>query len=241
MMPRQARSHDNYVRIAEYLLSLGYNLVLAGYCQGTALYNTIYVKDPGIARFLLEHGADPNAPSYIGDEYGLGRTALDAAGEDGDLIPDPNCVALAKILLRWGALPKPPGETWGQDYWNEWIDEQKAKGQWDQGIEATMTKYDAALVHSALHLLFFHTAMLAREGGDIHLRDAMSRNLLQIVLEDAKPEYSDHFQDNLQEMALMLLCGLKLRLSAPELEQAKRTCAGKGYQETLAALESVSP
>ena len=60
------RNHDAYIKIAKYLLSQGCHMDLAGYDGRTALYETFYCDDLEIARFLLDNGADPNAPSYIG-------------------------------------------------------------------------------------------------------------------------------------------------------------------------------
>ena len=56
-------------------------------------------------------------------------------------------------------------------------------------------------------------------------------------MENPKPKY---FQSDLAEMALMLICGLKLKLTDAEIEQAKAVCREKGYSEALDAIESVS-
>ena len=69
------------------------------------------------------------------------------------------------------------------------------------------------------------------------------RNLLQITLDDAELTEKDRkdFKEDLAEMALMLLCGLKLKLSKEEIEQAKATCWKKGYTEALDAITSAAP
>ena len=249
------RNYDKYIKIAKYLLSLGYNINLAGYSESTPLYNTKYGQYLRIARFLLENGADPNEPSYIGDEYGLGKMVLEAvwdsihdnewdstydyAKENEDL------GKLAKILLSWGALPIPRDEKYGEDELDYWIEKRKEKGDWDTSHCENLNKFDKALVNCARGLWFYKLALLAQNGGNIDLRDGLGRNLLQIALDDAHPDKPDSkermasFLDNLVEMTLMLLCGLKLQLSEDELERAKQTCRDKGYAGVLEAIESV--
>ncbi len=65
-----------------------------------------------VARFLLAHGADPNAGFLWGATYAF--TALTGAfgeGEDGiNQLPHPHSVALAKLLLESGADPN-DGQT----------------------------------------------------------------------------------------------------------------------------------
>ena len=84
-------------------------------------------------------------------------------------------------------------------------------------------------------------ALIVQSGGNVNVRDLRGRNLLQLVLEEAEIHDSTQkcFQENLAEMALMLLCGLKLKLSDAESEQAKETCRARGYQEALDAISSV--
>ena len=128
---------------------------------------------------------------------------------------------------------------------DEWIVQQETKGLWDQSLCQKMGKYDAALVHCVRHLCFCHLALLAQGGGNRNLRDEQGRNLLQIALEDACPQIPESLKgftnaDNeLMELTLLLLCGLKLQLSKAEMKQAKQTCRCKGYSEVLAAIESV--
>ena len=88
----------------------------------------------------------------------------------------------------------------------------------------------------------YDIALVAQSGGNINLWDDMGRNLLQIALDEAQPDpkiSAEYFQNHLMEMSLMLLCGLKLRLSDKEMEQAKQTCRRKGYARALEAIESV--
>ena len=237
--------HENLYKIAQYLLSLGYNLNLAGHCDSTPLFNTIYIKCPDVARFLLDNGADPNAPSFIGDEYPLGETVLSAAWEDIEFSEEPRCLELPRILLLNGALPVPKGDTVDENYIGDWIEEQKEKGLWDDGLVESMTQFDAALVHAARRLLFWRVALFVQSGANIDLRDKRGRNLLQVVLEDARPNSQtpkeiEYFKNNITEMSLMMLCGLKLKLSDAEIEQAKRTCKTKGYTETIEAISSIA-
>jgi hypothetical protein len=85
--------------------------------------------------------------------------------------------------------------------------------------------------------------LLSQSGGNKNLRDDLGRNLLQIALEDAKPDAKmsiETLKDQLAEMTLMLLCGLKLQLSETELDKAKQTCRLKGYSRALEAIEAVT-
>ncbi len=239
------RNHDKYIRIASYLLSLGYNIDIAGYgeCSSTALHETNFLEDMDIVTFLLDHGADPNVPSSIGFEGPYGETALAPAWLDADLFPESKNRELARILLRRGALPVTRDET--MDDLDEWIDQQKSKGLWDQNLCQRMGKFDAGLVLCARNMFFCHLVLLAQGGGNRDLRDERGRNLLQIALEDACPKIPDSLKGfinadgELMEMTLMLLCGLKLKLSKGEMKKAKQICRRKGYSEALAAIESV--
>ena len=238
---RDNRNHDNYIRIAEYLLSLGYNINITGYCECTALYHANFVDDLDIARFLLDNGADPNAPSYIGDEHSLGMTPLSKAWMDRDFYPESKCGELAEILLRRGGLPVPKDERYEGDL-NKWIEKLLEDGEWDSSNCENMSMIDKAIIHSARGLWFYKLVLLSQSGGNINLRDNLGRNLLQIALDEAQPNPKlgvDLFQERLMEMSLMLLCGLKLHLSDEEMEQAKQTCRRKGYAKALEAIESV--
>ena len=234
---RNNHNYDNYIKIANYLFSLGYNINIAGYgCDDyTTLLNLKYIHDLRIARFLLDNGADPNMPSCHG------VATLDEIWIEHDIYPASTSLnEISKILLIHGALPVTKDEKMDENELDEWIEKQVASGCWDKRLCGTMTKLDAALVHSALYLLFYDLARLAQSGGNINQRDERGRNILQIVLEEAHPylnESISRFKDNLMEMTLMMLCGLKLKLSAAEVVYAKRTCKSKGYLEALEAIE----
>ena len=239
---RDNHNYDNYIKIANYLLSLGYNINIEGYNNYTALYPLKFIDDLRIARFLLDNGADPNMPSCIGDcAYGIGIATLHKIWIEHDIYPESTSLnEISKILLLHGALPVTKDEKMDENELDEWIEKQVASGCWDKRLCGTMTKLDAALVHSALYLLFYDLARLAQSGGNINQRDERGRNILQIVLEEAHPylnESISRFKDNLMEMTLMMLCGLKLKLSAAEVVYAKRTCKSKGYLEALEAIE----
>ena len=250
------RNYDKYIKIAKYLLSLGYNINLAGYCGSTPLFNTKYGQYLRIARFLLDNGADPNEPSFIGDEYGLGKVVLEKVWDSihGDYWVsideyyakvNERLRELAKILLSWGALPIYRDEKYGEDELDYWIEKRKEKGDWDTSHCENLNKFDKALVNCARGLWIYKLALLAQNGGNIDIRDGLGRNLLQIALEDAHPDKPDSeksmasFLDNFVEMTLMLLCGLKLQLNKVELEQAKQTCRNKGYADVLESIEAV--
>ena len=89
---------------------------------------------------------------------------------------------------------------------------------------------------------FYYMALIVQSGGDVNVRDHWKRNLLQIVFEDAEypPNDIKYLQADMTEMSLLLLCGLKLKLSEAEIEQAKETCRKKGYSEALDAIISVT-
>ena len=245
------RNYERYIRIAEYLLSLGYNINLAGYCNSTPLYSTKYGQYLRIASFLLEKGADPNEPSFIGDEYGLGAMVLEGVWDsmndndwyDSDYAKEnENLGKLAKILLCWGALPVPRNEKYDEEELDYWIEKRKEAGAWNTSHCEKLNKFDQALVNCARGLWFYKLALLAQNGGNINLKDELGRNLLQIALEDAQPASKENmasFQDNLMEMTLMLLCGLKLQLNEAEFEQARKICRDKGYAGVLEAIELV--
>ena len=246
------RNYGKYIRIAEYLISLGYNVNLAGYCDGTPLYSTKYGQYLRIARFLLENGADPNEPSFIGDEYGLGTMVLEGVWDsmhdepwDSEYVyakENENLGKLAKILLSWGALPVSRNEKYAEDELDYWIEKRKEAGDWNTSHCEKLNKFDKALVNCARGLWFYKMALLAQNGGNINLKDDLGRNLLLIALEDAQPASKENivsFQDNLMEMTMMLLCGLKLQLNEAEFEQAKQICRDNGYAGVLEAIELV--
>ncbi len=242
------RNYDGFVKIADYLLSRGYNPNLVGYCDATPLYLTKYHARLKVAQYLLDNGADPNIPSYIGDVGNpFGEAVLYGVWEEQYEYPefpelDSQYMELIKHLLLKGALPMPLGEKWGNEELGDWIEKQNMKEVWYRGHYGKMSKYDMALVHCARHLWLYDIALIAQSGGNINLRDKQERNLLQIALDEAQPRPKisvEIFQDNLMEMSLMLLCSLKLQLSYKEMEQAKQTCRRKGYARALEAIKSV--
>ena len=239
------KNRDKFIELAEYLLSLGYNINLAGYADSTCLDAVPHVEDMDIAEFLLAHGANPNLGSFIGDfpsRWHLGRTVLDHIWEDLICGEDPWCEKLSTFLLRHGALPVPEGEPLPEDELEKIKDYWKEQGQWDDSLCSGLSNADAALmIHCAQNFAFSDMALVAQNGGNVNVRDPRGRNLLQIVLEDAGPTESSHkyFQKDLAEMSLMLLCGLKLQLSEAEIERAKETCRAKNYTEALDAISSV--
>ena len=116
-------------------------------------------------------------------------------------------------------------------------------GEWDSSNCENMSIIDKAIIHSAHGLWLYHLVLLSQSGGNINLRDNLGRNLLQIALEDAQPNAQmgvETLQNQLVEMTLMLLCGLKLHLSDEEMELAKQTCGRKGYAKVLEAIKSVT-
>jgi len=236
------RNREKFMRIARYLLSLGYNVNISGYCSDTCLYDAPHVEDMEIVKFLLDNGADPNAGSYIGEDEPYGVTVLNHTWDDLDGWEEPWCEKLSLYLLRRGALPVPEGERLTEDDLDWRIEEMKEKNEWDDSLCAGLSKYDAALVNSAARPDFFRLARIARSGGNVQVKDAKGRNLLQIVLE----EYCDvapsdtRSQRELAELSLMLLCGLKLKLSETEIELAKETCRTRGFAEALEAISSVA-
>ena len=243
------RNYDNFVKVADYLLSRGYNPNLSGYSGATPLLLTKYHARLKVAQYLLDKGADPNIPSYIGDGGNtFGESVLYGVWEEQYEYPeypelDNQYKELIKLLLFNGALPTPLGEKWGKEEVDDWIEEQKIKGVWDVSHCSKMTKFDMALVHCARHLWRYDIALIAQSGGNVNLRDDLGRNLLQIALDEAQPDpkiHVDFFLDNLMEMSLILLCGLKLQLTDKETEQAKQTCRSKGYARALEAIEEVT-
>ncbi|MBQ6470719.1 MAG: hypothetical protein IJJ33_01930 [Victivallales bacterium] len=242
------RNYDRFVKVADYLLARGYNPNLGGYGDATPLYLTKYHARLKAAQYLLDHGADPNIPSYIGDGGNpFGEAVLYGVWEEQYEYPeypelDDQYKELIKLLLFRGALPIPLGKKWGNEELSDWIEEQKMKEVRNVNHCGKMTELDLALVHCAGHLWLYDIALVAQSGGNINLWDDMGRNLLQIALDEAQPDpkiSAEYFQNHLMEMSLMLLCGLKLRLSDKEMEQAKQTCRRKGYARALEAIESV--
>lgn len=237
------KSRARFVELAQYLLSLGYNIDLAGYGNSTCLDNAPHIEDMELIKFLLDNGADPNVGSFIGDGREiLGRTVLEHVWDDEIVDKDYDFTPLAKLLLSYGALTVPVGEKLDVNKLDKWINEMKAENHWDDSLCSGLSKLDSALINGAKFLYFHLVALIARNGGNIGVRDTRGRNLLQIVIEEAEPEKKSpkHYQDDLAEMVLMLLCGLKLKLSKEEVEQAKATCRKKGYTEALDAISSVT-
>lgn len=226
---------DDYVQIADYLLSQGYNPNLAGYEACTALYATVYHPYLDIADFLLARGADPNAPSYLGDEWSTtGETVLAKVWLEKSIYPESDYGKLARLLLRHGALPVTPDDRLDEEGWLHEQSTENPEGQ-------KPVPYQDALLHSVRSLDFFGLVRLVNAGCDREFRDGRGRNLLQIVLEEvsvgtAKAKF---LQKLLEEMCLLLLCGLGLNLSSEELEKARRTCAERGYVEALQELDWV--
>ena len=239
------KNHDKFIKLAQYLLSLGYNINLAGYAESTCLDDAPHIEDLEIVKFLLDNGADPNVGSFLGDfpsRWILGRTVLEHTWDDLICEADPWCEKLSTFLLQHGALPVPENEPLPKDELKNLIEDWKAKDQWDGPLVAGLSDADATLIHCAKHLFFYQMALIAQNGGNVNVQDSRGRNLLKIVLEDAKPTKSSpkYFQKDLSEMALMLICGLKLKLPDAEIEQAKAVCRERGYSEALDAIESVS-
>ena len=239
------KKRDRFIELAQYLLSLGYNINLAGYAESTCLDFAPHIEDLEIVKFLLAHGANPNSGSFIGDypsPWILGRTVLGHTWDDLACEANSWQEILSTFLLRHGALPIPEGEPFPEGQLQKLIGDWKAKDQWDDSLVAGLSDADAALIHCAKYLFFYQVALIAQNGGNIDVRDSRGRNLLQIVLEDAGPIKSSpkYYQKDWAEMALMLLCGLKLKLSDAEIERAKETCRVRGYTEALDAITSVA-
>ena len=238
------KNRDNFIELAQYLLSLGYNINISGYAESTCLDHAPHIEDLEIVKFLLTHGANPNLGSFIGDYpscWILGRTVLAHTWDDLACESNSWQEKLSTFLLRHGALPVPEGEPLPDGELKKLSEAWKAKGQWDDSLVVGLSDADAALIHCAKHIFFYQIALIAQNGGNADVRDPRGRNLLQIMLEDAGPTESNpkYFQVNLAEMALMLLCGLKLKLSDAEIERAKEICRSKGYTEALDAISSV--
>ena len=117
-------NYGNYIKIAKYLLSLGYNINIEGYDECTALFHLKYIDDLRIAKFLLENGADPNMPSYFGDiAYGIGESTLHEIWIEHDIYPEStSLVEISRILLLHGALPVTKDEKMDEDELDEWIE-----------------------------------------------------------------------------------------------------------------------
>ena len=243
-LPPDNGNHDNFIKIAQYLLSLGYNINLAGYDAGTCLNDAPHI-DMEIVKFLLDNGADPNVGSHIGDNGGeiLGRTVLAHVWDDEIAHKEENFDDLERLLLSYGALPIPAGQRITPDELDDWIKEEREKKQWDDSICLGSSNFNDALLNCAGNMNFYYMALIAQSGGDVNVRDARGRSLLQITLDEAEltERNKSYFQIHLAEMALMLLCGLKLKLSAEEIEWTKATCREKGYTEALDAITSVVP
>ena len=236
-------SRKKFIELAQYLLSLGYNINLAGYGNSTCLDFAPHIEDMELIKFLLDNGADPNIGSDIGDGWEvLGRTVLQHVWEDEVINKDCDFTPLARLLLSYGALTVPVGEKLDENELDKWINEMKAEKHWDDSLCSGLSKLDSALINGAKFLYFYRVALIARNGGNIGVRDTHGQNLLQIVLEDAEPEKLNpqNYQNDLTEIILTLLCGLKLKLSKEEIEQAKATCRAKGYTEALEAIASVT-
>ena len=244
-LKKALESRNKFIEIAQYLLALGYNINLAAYGGETCLGNALYVGDLSIVKFLLDNGADPNIGSYIGEEGSkrLGDTALGLTWGDYCTCDEgEDHYELELLLLKYGALPVVAGVRITSDELDDWIEELKGKNLWDDSICIGSSKFDDALLNCAENMSFYYMAQIAQSGGNVNVRDAQGRNLLQIVLEEAEltEKNRKYFKMDLAEMALMLLCGLKLKLSAVEIEQAKATCREKGYTEALDAIISVT-
>ena len=225
-------SRSKFIEIVQYLLSLGYNINLTGHGGSTCLGNASFIRDLDIIKFLLDNGADPNIGSYIGEEgpWNLGESALEIVwGDYCTLDPGENYYDLELMLLKYGALPVCNGEKLSMEKAIEWLEAYTEIGA-------------PSVFECAKGLFFYHLALLIQCGAGVNARDEKGRNLLQIALEDASRGGGDvrGFRNDLAEMALMLLCGLKLKLSAEEIEQAKATCREKGYTEALDAITSVT-
>ena len=230
-----------FIEFARYLLSLGYNIDISGYCTLTCLGYATLVDDLAIVKFLLDSGADPNVGSFIGDAGNVWGTTVLARAWDMGAFGDWNFTELSNLLLRYGALPVTKEEQPKGGELNTRVEKLKAEGRWNSTHCAGLSELDSMLVNCARNVFFYYVALIAQNGGNIDVRDSLGRNLLQIMLEDAGPTESNpkYFQENLAEMALMLLCGLKLKLSDAEIEQAKETCRSKGHTEALDAISSV--
>ena len=234
------RTKERLVEIARYLLSLGYNFNIAGYGGTTCMYDAIHSKDIDIVKFILDNGADPNV-SLCNWSDGAG-TALEHVWHDGSIYEDQDYHMLSLLLLRYGALPVPKGIPFGAKMPYEWFETSELLDIWNEIIAERKSNFDVQLIADAKRMCFYHVALIATNGGNVNVRDALGRNLLQIVLEEAEltENKRKYFKMDLAEMALMLLCGLKLKLSAAEIEQAKATCREKGYAEALDAIASVT-
>ena len=228
-----------FIELAQYLLSLGYNINISGYCGSTCLDDATLVDDLEIVKFLLDSGADPNVGSFIGDAGNIWGTTVLARAWDMGAFRDWDFTDLSNLLLRYGALPVTGEERPEGHELDEWIEKLKDEDRWDDSLVAGLSAADAALIHCAKYLFFYQMALIAQNGGNIDVRDSRGRNLLRIVLEDAGPLKAKYYQKDLAEMALMLLCGLKLKLPDAEIERAKETCRVRGYAEALEAISSV--
>ena len=231
-----------FIELAQYLLSLGYNINISGYCGSTCLDDATLVDDLEIVKFLLDSGADPNIGSFIGDAGNIWGTTVLARAWDMGAFGDWVFTDLSNLLLRYGALPVTGEERPGEDELNTWIEKLKDEDRWDSTRCAGLSELDSMLVNCARNVFFYYMALIARHGGNIGVRDPLGRNLLQIMLEDAENTKfaPETFQEILAEMALMLLCGLKLKLSDAEIERAKETCRVRGYTEALDVITSVA-
>ena len=236
-------SRNKYIKIAQYLLSLGCNINLAGYSGTRCLGSALYIEDLSIIKFLLDNGADPNIGSYVVGEgsWEEQESALEIVWGDYCALEGEDYYNLELLLLKYGALPVVAGRRVTPDEVDDWIKLQKEKDRWDDSVCLGLSKFDAALVNCAENMDFYYMALIAQSGGDVNLRDAKGRNLLQITFDEAEltERNRKYFKIDLAEMSLMLLCGLKLKLSAEEIEQAKATCREKGYTEALDAITSV--
>ena len=196
-----------------------------------SLGDALYIKDLNIIKFLLDNGADPNIGSYIGEEgpWNLGESSLEIVwGDYCTLDAGENYYDLELLLLKYGALPVCNGEKLSMEKAIEWLEEYTEIGA-------------PSVFECAKGLFFYHLALLIQCGAGVNARDEKGRNLLQIALEDAyRGGDVWRFHNDLAEMALMLLCGLKLKLSKEEIEQAKATCRENGYTEALDAITSVT-
>ncbi|MBQ9338664.1 MAG: hypothetical protein IJS14_15355 [Lentisphaeria bacterium] len=240
----RSNNRARFIRLAEYLLSLGYNINLAGYAAATCLDSAPHGSDLEIVKFLLDNGADPNIGSFIGDggEF-LGRTVLAHVWDDYYTLDEgENYNDLELLLLRYGALPIPAGERISRGKLDAWIEGQKEKDRWNDSVCLGLSKFDAALINCAKNMSFYYMALIAQSGGDVNVRDTKGRNLLQVTLDENEltEKNQKYFKIDLAEMTLMLLCGLKLKLSKEEVEQAKATCQAKGCTEALDAITSVT-
>lgn len=232
------KNYDAFLNITRYLLSLGYDINLAGYAAPGCLHAAPHVENMELIKFLLDNGADPNLGSFLGEfsRWEMGITPLEHTWDDLSTEDSPWCEKLALVLLRYGALPVPAGERLTAEDLDQLIEEENIPEIYASCRAAGFSELDSALIYCADEFCFYHLALIAQNGGNVAVRDTRGRNLLQIALDNG----SSASKHRIAEMSLMLLCGLKLKLTAAELELAKETCRAKGFDEALAAISSAA-